>query len=246
MDSNLLRLIGLCKKAGRLEVGEEPVGGVCRARDCRLLLTASDAADNTVRRAAHFAESGNCLRVQLPFTRDELGRAVGRSSCALAAVTDIGFASAIAKRLAAGDPEAYGETAQRLDIKAQRAAERRKEQLRHEKKLLRQGKARPPVQSAPPQRKEPARPAAQEQRWRKSAAPSGGVSFQRSGERPAFRSPSQSDHGKTVGPGGGKSSGGRSGKAFGAKPAGRGKPRFERSGSRPARKPGQGPGKSHM
>ena len=134
-QNDLLRLIGLCKKAGRLEVGEEPVGSACRARDCRLLLIADDAADNTVRRAAHFAQAGNCLTLRLPFSRDDLGRAVGRTSCALAAITDIGFASALAGRLAKTDPETYGDTASQLEVKAKRAQERRKEQLRHEKKL---------------------------------------------------------------------------------------------------------------
>lgn len=251
MDSNLLRLIGLCKKAGRLEVGEEPVGSACRAKDCRLLLTASDAADNTVRRASHFAEVGSCLQIQLPFTRDELGRAVGRSSCALAAVTDIGFASAVAKRLAAADPKAYGEIARRLDVKAQRAAERRKEQPRHEKKLLRQDQARPPVQGAAFQRGKAKGPAAQEQSRRRGAAPLGKSAFQRSGGRLAFQSGSRSGRGSTGRPGGGVSpknggSAGKSGRTSQAKPAGAGKPRFERSGSRPSRKPRQGPGKSHM
>lgn len=142
-QNDLLRLIGLCKKAGRLEVGEEPVGSACRARDCRLLLIAADAADNTVRRAAHFAQAGNCLTLRLPFSRDDLGRAVGRTSCALAAITDIGFASALAGRLAKADPETYGETAQQLEVKAKRAQERRKEQLRHEKKLRRMGRSIP-------------------------------------------------------------------------------------------------------
>ena len=32
MSNAILSLIGLCKKAGRLEVGEEPVGAAARAR----------------------------------------------------------------------------------------------------------------------------------------------------------------------------------------------------------------------
>ena len=157
-QNDLLRLIGLCKKAGRLEVGEEPVGSACRARDCRLLLIAADAADNTVRRAAHFAQAGNCLTLRLPFSRDDLGRAVGRTSCALAAITDIGFASALAGRLAKADPETYGETAASLEVKAKRAQERRKEQLRHEKKLRRMGRSIPSTdkdaKAVPEQRRE--------------------------------------------------------------------------------------------
>ena len=58
MSNAILSLIGLSKKAGRLEVGEEPVGAAARARHAKLLLVASDAAANTRRRCAHFAEAG--------------------------------------------------------------------------------------------------------------------------------------------------------------------------------------------
>lgn len=147
-------MIGLAKKAGMLACGEEPVGAACRAREARLLLLAQDAADNTVRRARHFAEAGQCLAVTLPADKAALGRAVGRTSCAMLAVTDIGFAAAIAKKLSAADPQRYGETAEKLELKAQRAAERRREQERHEKNR-RMGKRRekpePPAPEAPPE-----------------------------------------------------------------------------------------------
>ena len=52
---NVLHLLGIARKAGRVEVGEEPVGASARARQARLILVASDAADNSARRAAHFA-----------------------------------------------------------------------------------------------------------------------------------------------------------------------------------------------
>ena len=133
----ILSLLGLAKKAGRLEVGEEPVGAAARARDARLILLSSDAADNTARRAKHFADAGACLCVTIPATKDELGRAGGRTSCAMAAITDVGFAEAVAKKLAALDPKRYGEVAERLSVKAARAAERKKEQKRHEKNLRR-------------------------------------------------------------------------------------------------------------
>ena len=141
---NILHMIGLAFRAGRLEVGEEPVGAVCRARDCRLILVARDAADNTFRRVRHFADAGQCLWISVPYTKDELGSAVGRTSCAMLAVTDIGFAEAIAKKLAAVDPEKYQITAEKLHIKAERAAQRRKEQQAHEKNVKRGGKKRSP------------------------------------------------------------------------------------------------------
>ena len=155
MDSrdNILSLLGLALRGGRLVMGEEPVEGVARARDARVLLLASDAADNTRRRIEHFADEGQCMWLRVPFTQEELGRALGRTSVAVAAITDIGLAAAVARRLAELDPARYGESAARLDVKAQRAAERRAEQLAHEKNL-RQGKKRvkkvPPPEEAPP------------------------------------------------------------------------------------------------
>ena len=138
----LLNLIGLAQKAGRLAVGEEPTGAAARARDARLILVAADAAENSVRRVRHFADAGQCLWCRIGADKDALGRAVGRSSCAMLAVTDIGFAEAIAKKLAESDEAHYGEAAKRLTIKAARAAERRKELKQHEKNV-RTGKKKP-------------------------------------------------------------------------------------------------------
>ncbi len=143
MDSNnILNMIGLALRAKKLEVGEEPVGAACRARDCRLIIVARDAADNTFRRVKHFADAGQCLWISVPFTKDELGSAVGRTACAMLAVTDIGFAESIAKKLAAVDSEKYAQTAEQLALKAQRAAERRKEQRAHDRNVRQGGKKR--------------------------------------------------------------------------------------------------------
>ena len=158
----LLNLIGLAKKAGKLEVGEEPVGAAARSKHARLILIASDAADNTRRRALHFGEAGECICLEIPPTKEDLGRALGRTSCALLALTDIGFAEAVAKKLAESDEAHYGEAAKRLTIKAARAAERRKELKQHEKNV-RTGKKKP-HQEEPPQ---PA-PAAKAKRAEKS------------------------------------------------------------------------------
>jgi len=122
----VLSLLGLAKKAGLLEAGEEPVGTAARARDVRLILLAEDAAENTVRRAGHFAQAGQCLCASVPATKEELGRAVGRASCAMLALTDVGFASAVAEKLAQLDPARYGSLSERLSVKAARAAERKR------------------------------------------------------------------------------------------------------------------------
>ena len=157
MTEQVLSLLGLAKKAGRAEVGEEPVGAAARARKARVILVARDAGPSSQRRAFSFAQSGGCLCLTLPADKDALGRALGRTSVAMCAVTDIGFAGAIAKKLAVMDGEKYGAAAAQLDVKAQRAMERRAEQARHEKNL-RQGKHRihsdkPPEAEHPPEKK---------------------------------------------------------------------------------------------
>ena len=88
------------------------------------------------------ARRGECICLEIPPTKENLGRALGRTSCALLALTDIGFAEAVAKKLAESDEAHYGEAAKRLTIKAARAAERRKELKQHEKNV-RTGKKKP-------------------------------------------------------------------------------------------------------
>ena len=147
MDRNeqILSLIGLCLRGRNLEVGEEPVEAVARARDARVILLAADAADNTARRVKHFAEAGQCLWLRVPFTKRELGQATGRGAAAVAAVTDIGLAVAVVRRLAELDPAKYDEDLAKLELKAKRAAERKSEAARHEKNL-RRGIKRPKKQ----------------------------------------------------------------------------------------------------
>ena len=135
MSNAALNLLGIALRGGNLTVGEEPVEAVARSRDARLLILASDAADNTRRRVAHFADAGQCIWVRVPYTKAELGQTLGRSAVAVCAVTDIGLAAAIAHKLAEEDPVRFDETAARLDLKAQRAAERRQEQRNHEKNV---------------------------------------------------------------------------------------------------------------
>lgn len=175
-----LRLLGLAKKAGRLEIGEEPVGASARAKKAKLLLLAADAASNTARRAAHFGEAGNVLFLTTPFTKAELGGAVGRTSCAMMAITDAGFAAALVQKLAAADPARYAPASEQLDRKAAKALERQKEQRRHEKNLE-AGKKRP--WSPPPKQEEPKKP---QQRTQKP--PMGAARTPDSGKaKPSFR-----------------------------------------------------------
>lgn len=134
-DDPIGRLLGLAKRAGRLEIGEEPTGAACRSKHARLILLASDAAPNTCRRAAHFGRTGNVLWLTLPNTKEELGPALGRKSCAMAAVTDWGLSAAVAEKLAAMEPGRYGAAAEQLRARCNQALQRQKEKRRHEKNI---------------------------------------------------------------------------------------------------------------
>ncbi len=124
-NNHILSLLGLALRGGRLAVGEEPAALAAKSGQARLLLLAADAADNTRRRAEHLAGEGHCLFLTLPFSKAELGGALGRGSAAIAALTDTGLAAAVTERLAALDPERYGGAAARMDLKLRRAKERK-------------------------------------------------------------------------------------------------------------------------
>ena len=113
MTDSALSLLGLALRGGNLAVGEEPVLEACRTRRARLVLTASDASLNTVERVQRWAQSGDALRLMVPWDKETLGRALGRSVCATAALTDQGLASALFWKLADRDP-AYRELAEDL------------------------------------------------------------------------------------------------------------------------------------
>jgi len=99
VTANALGLLGLARKAGKLELGEDPVGAACRGRKARLVLLAADAAENTADKARRLAQTSNARCVRTPLTKEELGSALGRKVCAVAALTDEGFARAFLEKL---------------------------------------------------------------------------------------------------------------------------------------------------
>ncbi len=130
MESALTGLLGLARRAGKAELGEEAVSDAALAHRARLILTASDAADNTLRRLERAAGIGNAVYFSIPMTKAELGGALGRPTCAAVALTDVGLAAAALEKLSRIDPRRYGEASQALTRKAEKTARRRREKLR--------------------------------------------------------------------------------------------------------------------
>ena len=101
MSEQILGFLGLMRRAGALAVGAEDAFDAARENKARVLVTASDAAKNTLdamhNAAAQREEPLPILR--LPCTKKELGGALGVRECAALAVLDTGFALALCKKL---------------------------------------------------------------------------------------------------------------------------------------------------
>jgi len=64
-----LNYLGLARKAGLAELGEEPAGAAARAQHARLIIVASDASDHTWRRALSFVAGTSQLTLRVPLPR---------------------------------------------------------------------------------------------------------------------------------------------------------------------------------
>ena len=124
-----LRYLGLARKAGLCELGEEPVGAITRTGKGYLVLVASDASDHTWRRAKSFVAGTDQQCVRLPYPKTEMGLATGRQELAIAAITDVGMALSIVESL--GQPEKHKEVIEVLTEKKKRVQQRQKEAKAH-------------------------------------------------------------------------------------------------------------------
>ena len=132
-----LNYLSLARKGGLAELGEEPVGAMCRTGKAYLVLVAGDASDHTWRRAKSFVAGTEQQCLRLKATKEELGFVVGRQSLAIAAVTDPALALALVNAL--GEPEKHKAVIEVLTAKAQKAKKRQSEAKAH-KRNVRLGK----------------------------------------------------------------------------------------------------------
>ena len=130
-----LNLLGLARKGGMAELGEEPVGAAARALHAHLIIVASDASDHTWRRAKSFAAGTDQQCIRIPSTKDEIGFIIGRTSLAMAAITDPALALSFVKALP--EPQKYADTIACLEDRVKRVRQRQKEEKAHKRNLHR-------------------------------------------------------------------------------------------------------------
>ena len=126
-----LNYLALARKAGRAELGEEPTGAAARSQHARLIVVASDAGDHTWRRAKSFVAGTGQQCLKVPYTKDDLGAAIGRTSLAIAAFTDPALALAFVKALP--QPEQYSQVLEDLENRTRRVQQRQQEAKAHQR-----------------------------------------------------------------------------------------------------------------
>ena len=97
-DKNPIRYLSLAAKAGRIVTGGDEVEKSIRRGKGGLLILASNAGQNTERRAEILAQDCRVTLRKTAYTKSQIAAAVGRgNSVALALVTDEGLSEAFLK-----------------------------------------------------------------------------------------------------------------------------------------------------
>lgn len=128
-----LNYLAIARKGGMAELGEEPVGAAARAGKAYVILVAGDASEHTWRRAKSFAAGTEQQCVRLGGTKEEMGAAVGRTSLAIAAITDVRLALALVEALEQKNQNQ--EAIAVLTAKAEKAKKRQAEAKAHRRNL---------------------------------------------------------------------------------------------------------------
>ena len=122
---NSLNVLGLAKKAGKLETGEDAIWSACDAGVARLLVMAKDLSESARKRAELMLSSCKAVRVDTGFTMTELGNSVGKGAVSMVAITDAGLAALFAGKLCQEYPGRYDSILAVLDEKAKRIQTRK-------------------------------------------------------------------------------------------------------------------------
>ena len=99
MSGELLRFLGLMRRAGKLEAGEAGVKSAVLSGKARRILLAADASPNAVKRAEAFSARAGVPIIRLDSIKPELSEATGTAGVAMYAICDEGFSQAFEKKM---------------------------------------------------------------------------------------------------------------------------------------------------
>ena len=121
---------GLARNGGRVTTLGGDNRNLARGTGSMAFQDATTVGGTAIGRGAQSFVAGTAQPIlTLPYGKDELGEALGVSSCAIAAIVDVRLAQAFVKTL--GEPEKYASLLQELDVRVQRVEKRRAEEKAH-------------------------------------------------------------------------------------------------------------------
>ncbi|MEG1426277.1 MAG: ribosomal L7Ae/L30e/S12e/Gadd45 family protein [Oscillospiraceae bacterium] len=94
MANKLLSMVGLAKRAGKLQTGYDASVGTIKERTGYGILVASDISAKTEKNIRYEAERGGVTVVKIQETIDEISRAIGKKA-GIVSFLDAGFFKAI-------------------------------------------------------------------------------------------------------------------------------------------------------
>lgn len=92
MNSRLLSLLGLARRAGRLTIGNDAVAGSLQDGSSELVLLAADLSPRTAKGIEQAARACGTEILRTAYTMDEISMALGSKKCGVVSVCDAGFA----------------------------------------------------------------------------------------------------------------------------------------------------------
>ncbi len=90
MNDKILNFLGLCRRAGKLTVGNDAVTEEIKCGKAELVIISNDISLNTEKKLIKVCRASDTQCLKLNRTRDELSASLGRF-CAVVAVMDTGF-----------------------------------------------------------------------------------------------------------------------------------------------------------
>ena len=102
INNNILGLIGLAMKAGKVCFGADSVEENVIKRKVKLLIISEDSSERTKNKFINICEKYN-VPVIVDGDIDTLSKAIGKSNKAIIGIKDINFAESIQKKYNGGD-----------------------------------------------------------------------------------------------------------------------------------------------
>ena len=91
MNDKLLSLLGLCRRAGKITIGCDPVLDSVKNKEASLVIFARNISDNTRKTVLNAVAQSGVRVIKLDYDKEDISVSLGRL-CAVASINDEGFA----------------------------------------------------------------------------------------------------------------------------------------------------------